>query len=93
MPVWSESKDAVERVTTITNTIPTTHEGSCWRSRKRAMEPGVSGSSGIQAPDHAARRPVEPTTVRVMSTKTVARETPIRRSRSVLEAKVRSQYP
>ena len=29
----------------------------------------------------------------VMSTKTVARETPIRRSRSVLEAKVRSQYP
>ena len=76
--------------TTMTRTMPTTQAGSCPRRRKNAIEPDWGGSPG-QAPDHAAKRPVEPTRVRMMVTATVAMLTPIYRSLSVLEANVRSQ--
>src|SRR4051812_33737505 len=93
MAVCRESNAEVDKVTVMTRTRPTTQAGSWARSKKSEMEPGDSGSSGTQAPDQAATRPAAPTTVRVMVTKIVARETPIQRSLSVLEANVRSQRP
>ena len=55
------------------------------------MEPSWSGFVGSKAPDHVAMKPVEPTRVRMMSVTTAAMETPIQRSLSVFEAKVRIQ--
>src|SRR5277367_1572864 len=45
------------------------------------------------APDQAARRPVTPMSVKIMVRATVAMPTPIYRSLSVFEAKVRIQNP
>ena len=55
------------------------------------MLPSWSGLLGSKAPDHVAMRPVEPTRVRIMRVTTAAMETPIQRSLSVFEAKVRIQ--
>lgn len=87
------SNAAVESVQTMTRTMPTTQAGSCWRSRKKAMEPLSAIWSSGRAPDQAATRPVTPTMVRMQRMMTTAMETPTRRSLSVLEAKVRSQKP
>lgn len=56
------------------------------------MLPDCGGSPG-QAPVQAASRPVAPTSVRMQATATVAIDVPIRRSVSVLLAKVRIQKP
>lgn len=93
MADWSESKAAVERVQTMTRTMPTTQAGSCCSSRKKATEPESAIWSRGRAPDQAATRPVTPTIVRTQRMTATAMETPMRRSRSVLEAKVRSQKP
>jgi hypothetical protein len=59
---------------------------------KKATEPSTGASSVPgHMPAHAATRPVEPTRVTMTSTPTTAPDMPIQRSRSVLEAKVRSQ--
>ncbi|KAH0558368.1 hypothetical protein GP486_004972 [Trichoglossum hirsutum] len=71
----------------MTSTIPTTQAGSCPRRRKKAIEPSCGGSPG-QTPAQAARRPVEPTRIKIISTTNEAIETPILRSLSVLEAKL-----
>ena len=55
------------------------------------MLPCWSGLFGSKAPDHVAMSPVEPTSVRIMSVTRAAIETPIQRSLSVFEAKVRIQ--
>ena len=44
-------------------------------------------------PDHAASKPVTPMSVKIMARATVAMPTPIRKSLSVFEAKVRIQNP
>ena len=49
MALWKESKAAVESVTVMTITIPTTHAGSCFRSKKKEMEP--SEVSPANAPE------------------------------------------
>jgi len=92
MADWKESNAAVLSVTDMTSTMPTTQLGSCWSRAKNATEPstGLSGGPG-QTPDQAAIRPVEPTRVTMIMIATTAAEMPSQRSRSVLEAKVRSQ--
>lgn len=90
MALWRESKEAQDSATAMTRTIPTTQLGSCSRRRKNATLPSWGGSPG-QAPDQAAMQPVMPTRTRMTRTQTQAVDTPIQRSRSVLEAKVRSQ--
>ncbi|KAI4149028.1 MAG: hypothetical protein LQ340_004814 [Diploschistes diacapsis] len=75
----------------ITRTIPRTQLGNCPRRRKKTILP--SEGSPDHAPVQAARSPVIPTKRRMMVTTTVAIPTPIRKSRSLLEANVRNQKP
>ncbi len=92
IPDWRLSNAAVLSETVITSTIPTTQAGSWPSKRKKAMLPSCGGSPG-QAPVKAASKPVAPTSPRMQVTATAAIETPMRRSRSVFEAKVRIQKP
>ena len=90
--LWKLSKAAVLSTIVMTKVIPTTQAGSWPSSRKKDMLPSCGGSPG-HAPDHAASSPVTPTKVRMTVTATVAILVPIFKSRSVRDAKVRSQKP
>src|SRR5438045_2249546 len=89
----SESKAAVLRVTEMTRTKPTSQGGSWSRSAKKATAPSTGALSGSEPGTRLAQtamRPVEPTRVTMQRMATTAMVMPTQRSRSDLEAKVRS---